>query len=277
MRDDFSQETKEALAKRVGNRCSNPNCRQQTSGPTADLQRVLSIGVAAHIKAAAPGGKRFDPNQTPEDRKHMSNGIWLCQNCAKMIDSDELRYTVELLNKWKQLSEAAALVAIEEPSKRTGNQVFNAEVISINQSGGQTAKTIINERPVARSLRNAREAIVMELRKHDPVEYEIHVLMNDIEANNLAKELQDILYSAGWTDGRILQELGGTYPPGFTVSRDKPSKASEVITLVLYNSGLKGAMWPELRGNKLCIYIGPNPDNYTGDFGRRYVFKPKEF
>ena len=33
MRDDFSNQTKELLAKRVGFRYSNPSCRQHTSGP----------------------------------------------------------------------------------------------------------------------------------------------------------------------------------------------------------------------------------------------------
>jgi hypothetical protein len=33
MRDDFTQSTKELLARRVNLRCSNPGCRKPTSGP----------------------------------------------------------------------------------------------------------------------------------------------------------------------------------------------------------------------------------------------------
>src|SRR5437899_8109263 len=56
MRDEFSVGTKELLAKRVGYRCSNPECRQPTSGPQEDPAKVVNIGVAAHITAASPDG-----------------------------------------------------------------------------------------------------------------------------------------------------------------------------------------------------------------------------
>ena len=48
---------------------------------------------------------RYDASLTPEQRSSIDNGIWLCQNCAKMIDSDENRYTVELLRNWKAKAE----------------------------------------------------------------------------------------------------------------------------------------------------------------------------
>ena len=92
MRDDFDEKTKDLLAKRVGYRCSNPNCRQLTSGPQADSNKSLNIGVAAHITAAAKGGPRYDENISLEERASIENGIWLCQNCAKLIDNDPKRY-----------------------------------------------------------------------------------------------------------------------------------------------------------------------------------------
>jgi hypothetical protein len=113
MRDDFDRETKEVLARRVGNRCSNPNCRKLTSGPQANPSKALNIGVAAHITAGAPGGPRYDEHQTPKARKSIENGIWLCQNCAKLIDNDQLRYTTDLLHEWKRLSEQAVLLEVE--------------------------------------------------------------------------------------------------------------------------------------------------------------------
>lgn len=36
---------------------------------------------------------------THEERKSINNGIWLCQTCSKIIDSDELKYTVEKLKQ----------------------------------------------------------------------------------------------------------------------------------------------------------------------------------
>lgn len=113
MRDDFSNQIKELLAKRVGYLCSNPDCRQLTCGPQTEPTGSINIGVAAHITAASPGGPRYDGSLSPEQRKASNNGVWLCQKCAKLVDSDEVRYTVAKLNEWKKLAEAAALQELE--------------------------------------------------------------------------------------------------------------------------------------------------------------------
>jgi hypothetical protein len=116
MRDDFPISVKDLLAKRVGFRCSNPACRKPTSGPQEDPERSINIGVAAHITAASQDGARYDPSLTSDERRSPANGIWLCQDHAKLVDNDESRYTVELLRHWKAVSESAALRSLENRS-----------------------------------------------------------------------------------------------------------------------------------------------------------------
>ncbi len=108
MADDFSEPVKRALASRVGNLCSNPDCRALTSGPQENPAKALNIGVAAHITAASPGGPRYDPELLPEERSSPSNGLWLCQNCAKLIDNDPTRFAADLLKSWKETAETEA-------------------------------------------------------------------------------------------------------------------------------------------------------------------------
>jgi len=62
---------------------------------------VIDVGVAAHITAASPGGPRFDPNLSDKERASATNGIWLCQNCAKLVDSDVARFSALVLRGWK--------------------------------------------------------------------------------------------------------------------------------------------------------------------------------
>lgn len=126
-RDDFSPEVKDILAKRVGMRCSNPNCRQPTSGPQEDPEKVLNIGVAAHISAASPKGPRYDDKLTAGERASVDNGIWLCQNCGKLADNDPPRYPTDLLRRWKQLSEEAARLVIESPNNSGSPDKFSDE------------------------------------------------------------------------------------------------------------------------------------------------------
>src|SRR5579884_840103 len=101
-RDDFSASTKTALALRASYRCSLPECRRATVGPSDEGPSAsASIGVAAHIRAAAPGGRRYDPAMSASDRADIANGIWLCADHATLIDRDTTRYTAEYLHQIK--------------------------------------------------------------------------------------------------------------------------------------------------------------------------------
>lgn len=130
-RDDFDKRTKDTLAKRAGFLCSNPQCRRSTSGPHSDSAGTVNIGVAAHITAASTGGPRFDSELTPADRRQISNGIWLCQICAKLVDSDVGSFTVDVLNQWKADAEQHARNLIEQKLEDGWSNVLPDELKSL--------------------------------------------------------------------------------------------------------------------------------------------------
>lgn len=99
--DDFSAKTKRLLMEQANMICSNPSCRRLTGGFHSAENKSVNYGEACHICAASPNGPRYNPFQKPEERKSPHNGIWLCILCARMIDRDLNRYTVELLQEWK--------------------------------------------------------------------------------------------------------------------------------------------------------------------------------
>lgn len=107
-RDEFPLSVKRALASRVAHQCSNPDCTALTIGPGAGETNAVNLGVAAHITAAASGGPRFDASLTAEQRADISNGIWLCQNCARLIDADPAQFPADKLHAWKSAAEAQA-------------------------------------------------------------------------------------------------------------------------------------------------------------------------
>ncbi len=113
MRDNFPQKTKETLAKRVGYLCSNPECLALTIGPHKEVHRTVNTGVAAHITAASEGGSRYNQSLSSEQRKSITNGIWLCQKCAKLIDSDIVKYSPTRLKNWKRQAEALCKANME--------------------------------------------------------------------------------------------------------------------------------------------------------------------
>lgn len=104
-RDDFTQKTKLQLAKRAGWLCSDPDCRRPTVGATSDGNGEIMLGEASHICAAAPGGPRYDVGMSESERRSAVNGIWMCKLHGTSVDSDDPKFSVELLRNWKKQAE----------------------------------------------------------------------------------------------------------------------------------------------------------------------------
>jgi len=45
--------------------------------------------------------------------------VWLCQNCAKLVDNDPQRYTVDILRAWKEEARRDALDSIGKSASPT--------------------------------------------------------------------------------------------------------------------------------------------------------------
>jgi hypothetical protein len=104
-RDEFTPKTKLQIAKRAGWLCADPECRRQTVGATSDGAGEIMVGEASHICAAAPGGPRYDPGMSEDERRSAKNGIWMCKVHGTSVDSDDPKFTVELLRGWKAQAE----------------------------------------------------------------------------------------------------------------------------------------------------------------------------
>lgn len=123
-RDNFSGKTRSALALRAAHRCAFRGCGIATEGPSdAGASKHVSIGVAAHIEAAARGGPRYNENMTPEQRGDISNGIWLCQTHSRIIDSNAAAYPPLLLQQMK--AEHEQRISIEMTTMRAGSTCYD--------------------------------------------------------------------------------------------------------------------------------------------------------
>jgi len=152
MRENFSQTTIRDLRDRAGNVCSFPGCHKPTSGPSDESDTQTSnTGVAAHICAASQGnGARRRLNISKFDVNLLSsiiNGIWMCQTHAKLIDTDEVRFTVEMLQRWRELAELRARLNQEINSSvpiylHRGNEV---PLAIVNKSATQNSSDVLNE------------------------------------------------------------------------------------------------------------------------------------
>lgn len=151
-RDEFSTKTKQILAERAAHLCSNPDCLKLTTGPHSDPEKSLKTGHAAHIRAAASNGPRYDGNQTPQQRKHVSNGLWLCRECGDIVDKDTSPHTPELLHQWKRDHEA--MIA----EVRTKGYTQSLVLLQTRQQAPQLAKDVVAEFEDHRALWTAFDA-----------------------------------------------------------------------------------------------------------------------
>lgn len=112
MSPEFTKKTVEIIAKRSAYHCSNPDCRILTVGPNSDPCKALIIGEAAHIFGARPSSARYMKSMLEANRADITNSIWLCRNCHKLIDSDSGNYSPDILFRWREEHEKFASSAL---------------------------------------------------------------------------------------------------------------------------------------------------------------------
>src|SRR5260370_212560 len=189
-----------------GNRCAFPKCTNRlVEEPSGTL-----VGKVCHIKgkSSGPGSNRYDKNQTDEQRHSVGNLIVLCPKHHDVIDDDEESYTVERLVKMKadhegkMREETAPSDALAEKfavaiynNTVTGGSIIHTQ----NQSGGQTAHSIVNYHQSARAIGQAiADAVVAQLRQFPSEPFRVVSLSSDGGTMGLARKLDSIPRPSGW-------------------------------------------------------------------------------
>lgn len=94
MRKKYLESTLKRLFALSGNVCYFPDCTQ------ALVEGDKIFAEICHIGAAEPGGERYDPNQSDEDRRSFSNLLLMCP-IHHIETNDVAVYTTEVMLKIK--------------------------------------------------------------------------------------------------------------------------------------------------------------------------------
>ena len=94
------QEVLRELYIKSGNECAYPGCHNVLVDENGKF-----VGEVCHIEAAMPGGERFNPNMTNEERRSFGNLMLMCHH-HHVVTDDVKKYNVEKLKEMKRNHEA---------------------------------------------------------------------------------------------------------------------------------------------------------------------------
>ena len=234
-RDDFSPNVQRRLALRASYRCSNPACLANTIGPGgASDDAVVNLGVASHITAAAAGGPRYDEDMTPEERSGISNGIWLCANCSRLVDGDVASYPTALLRQWK--SQHEELMKATLAGRAAAIDRMHLETLRTKLPVSEDALANVVPAPAAPNAEVEVRAVAIYRPIHDQIEISVQIqnlgdadlplAMPTIEVCGVARQLDSVTVSRG--------EIGEALSPAWFGSDDALVRAGTELRLQLY-------------------------------------------
>ena len=158
-----SQRTIKRLFALSGNCCAFPRCAEMI----VEVSTGTVLGEVCHIKAANPAGPRFDPQQSAAERHGYDNLILMCAKHHTVIDDDEESYTVERLLGMKAHHESTNATPIaDDIAAKATRLLIQQPVVSVNQSGGITARTVyVTALPAQRDEAAERRAALARIRQ----------------------------------------------------------------------------------------------------------------
>ena len=194
--------------RRVAGICSNPNCTVQTEGPSDKADKNATIGVAAHITAASKNGPRYDASLTQAQRKSADNGIWLCENCAALIDKNVKEHPVALLHQWKAQAEFRAKA--NRGKAETAHQLSSSQ----NSSQSKSQKKLIILPEQSTNLIGRTDILDTLKNAITQPQGSSHLLVNGMGGvgktaicKKLAHDVASITNAVVWLDGQSGLEL----------------------------------------------------------------------
>jgi len=97
----ISLKTQKILWGKAAGRCAFPDCRRQLVEDISETDDPTLVGENCHIVAENDGGPRSAPNMDKSSRQKYANLILLCNIHHKIIDDNELVWTVNRLRELK--------------------------------------------------------------------------------------------------------------------------------------------------------------------------------
>lgn len=127
------------------NQCAFPDCINSIFSVSDEM-----IGEVCHIHARQPGGPRFNPLQSEEERHGFSNLVLLCRNHHKVVDDNPDKYTADWLRQIKRAQEAIGGNELSQHEAKLARRLLDSLVEAIKSDSRPT--TTINQTAKGKSV-----------------------------------------------------------------------------------------------------------------------------
>ena len=112
------------------NQCAYPGCK------TAIVQSAGTVtGEICHIAGQSPGGPRYDPKQTDEQRHAFENLILLCSVHHRVVDDQPKQFTRELLDDMKAMHEREGDIELSQEAGKLAEKLIASTRPLVEASG----------------------------------------------------------------------------------------------------------------------------------------------
>jgi hypothetical protein len=146
------------------NQCAFPTCVGAIIQPSG-----TPTGKICHIKARNPGGPRYDPLQTNDERYAFENLILLCGVHHDIVDNDPKTFTVELLKEFKEMHERAGNIELSQEDARLALLLMDSYIhvqaegdsqVMVSSPGGTQVKNVYHRPPKIKVVLERREGVI---------------------------------------------------------------------------------------------------------------------
>ena len=121
--------THKLLWGRSGNKCAMPDCRNDLIADETETDDESIIGDEAHIIARSQDGPRGESTMTPEERDKYHNLVLLCRKHHKIVDDQNIFYTVEKLKEIKHQHEKWVQESLNLDKAREKDELYYASYV----------------------------------------------------------------------------------------------------------------------------------------------------
>lgn len=198
------QEVLRELYIKSGNECAFPGCHNVMVDENGRF-----VGEVCHIEAAMPGGERFNPNMTNEDRRAYNNLLLMCHQ-HHVVTDDVNEYTVEKLREMKKNHESKYMGVIGQMMNSVADYGISMGYIPCRNC--KKISEVLNWRSTDEENLEIAEILNSELKKLMDLPIETRrllgiMVMRSYDFNDCTVPLHEIERATGLTSENIVQNI----------------------------------------------------------------------